>query len=88
MKFKVGLGTCTITLEEIAIEANGTFTYSQELPGSSGESTEVNRISGKFENATTLTGIIGNARLCGSTMSIPLDDERKEEAWSAKWKSP
>lgn len=82
----LGLDTCTITVKEIVIGTDGSFTFYEELRPTSGKAIEVNRISGKFESATTLVGTLGSRWLCGSTMSMSLNE--KETTWRAEWKGP
>jgi hypothetical protein len=76
----IGASTCTMKLEEITIESDGTFIYSEKLKTGA----ETNRISGTFESATTLTGTVGPSILCGDMAT----GFSKELTWDAEWKNP
>lgn len=74
-----GAGTCTITLKEIAVEADGAFLVG-ELD--SDGTLKKNGIRGKFNAPTTLTGAYSKLLFCENTISM----FSQEGTWSAEWK--
>jgi hypothetical protein len=80
-----GGSECTINLtEDIVIESDGTFTFSSSLTA---VGSIENRISGKFDGDTTVTGTY-LFDFCGSGENVTVRFLSNEETWSAEWKSP
>ncbi len=76
-------GTCTITLNEIPVEADGTFAYERQVTGNN-SLTFVQSISGKFDSPTTLTGTY-TVEVCEDNISITFGQD--VPTWSATWQN-
>lgn len=85
------MGQCTITLKEIALEADGTFALEDEYKGEwNGEDkTFTQKITGMSDSTTTMTGTYGT-QFCGPDADgrYGLSIFGSGGTWKAEWKGP